>query len=160
MTQRLTLWWRARARREQILLTVAALLAALLFGWFAVVKPLAAAQEAGRARYERSVVALGTARAMVLQSRQAPAVAAPALPAPIEPLLVAAAAEAGLADAQVASAGPGRTNMRIGAVRPQVLFDWLARVEARGIRVAALRVVPNADRTVAAELSFEARVGA
>ncbi len=58
MSESLALWWGARSARERRLLLVMLALAALVLGWLAVVRPLADALDAPKARHGAAVVAL------------------------------------------------------------------------------------------------------
>lgn len=154
MSESLSLWWRARSAREQRLLAIMAVLAAFVLGWLLVVRPLADALDAAKARHGAALVTLAQARAREAAGRGA-AGAAPALP--VDSLLGQAAGEAGFAGARIASQGPARATIAIDAARPQALFAWLALLERRGLVVERLRAQANSDRTLSAEAALRAR---
>jgi len=150
-------WWRARSARERNLLLVMTVLAAIVFGWLLVIRPLADSLDAAKARHGEAVVALGEAKARD-ETRRVGA-DAPVVPLPIDSLLAPAAAEAGFPAARVAGQGPAAATVAIDAARPQALFGWVARMERRGLVVERLRAQANPDRTLAVEIAFRARRG-
>ena len=50
-----------------------------------------------------------------------------------------------------------RLRVSIAAARPGALFRWLAELEAAGVLVEAASVTPNADQTVAVQLTLSGR---
>lgn len=149
-------WWQVRSARERLLLQVLLGLVAIVLGWLLVVRPLGDALEAAKARHGAAAVALAEARARS-ETRRGMEVAAPALP--IDSLVGQSAGEAGFTTARVTAAGPARASVAIASARPQALFGWVASLERRGLAVERLRAQANADRTLAAEISFRARGG-
>lgn len=154
MIDNFALWWRSRSTREQRLLWVMAALAALLFLWLVVIRPLGDALDRARQRHGAAVIALAEARA-----RRAPAggVSSATPPLPLDAFITRGAAEAGFAAARVTARGPSRASLTIDAARPQALLGWIARLEAQGIAVETLRARANADRTIAVEAALHAR---
>ena len=62
MIARLDAWWRLRGRREQVLLAIMLVLAAITLMWLMVIRPLGDALAEARERHGRAVVALAEAR--------------------------------------------------------------------------------------------------
>lgn len=153
MSETFSSWWRIRSPRERGLLLVMVALMAFVLGWLLVVRPLADALDAAKARHGAAVVALAEAKARAAPGR-APA-AAPTLP--VDSLIGRTAAEAGFAGARIAAQGPARANVAIDAARPQALFGWLVRLEGSGLVVERLRAQANSDRTLAVEAVLRAR---
>jgi len=154
MSGTFALWWQARTPRERGLLLVMVVLAALVLGWLLVVRPLADALDAAKARHGAAVVALAEARART-EAGRGPAGAAPALP--VDALVARTASEAGFAAARIAAQGPARATIAIDAARPQALFGWLDRLAQDGVTVERLRAQANSDRTLNVEASLRAR---
>jgi general secretion pathway protein M len=148
-------WWSERSRREQRLIQIMLVLAAIVLGWLLVVRPLTDSLAAAKARHDAAVVALGEARA-----RATPG-ASPAAPAagPVDALVARTANEAGFTNARLTSQGTERASVAVDAARPQVLFGWVARLEQSGLVVERLSARLNGDRTVAAELTLRKRGG-
>ena len=144
------IWWASRSPRERMLLGALLALLALVLVWLAIVRPLADALDAAKARHDAAALALGEARA-----RQQGAVP-PALAGPVDSIAARTAAEAGFPGARVVSQGPGRATIVFDAARPQALFGWVAEMERRGIVVERLRAQANADRTLSAEIVLQA----
>lgn len=151
MTENWLAWWSARSPREQRLLAVMGALIALILVWLLVVRPLAGALDAAKARHAAAVAALAEARARSPAARHAgPDRAA----APVAARLRQSAAEAGFAAARIENAGPGQVSFAIDAARPPALFAWIAAIERSGIRVETLQARRNPDRTLRAEARF------
>jgi general secretion pathway protein M len=148
-------WWSERSRREQRLIQAMLGLAVIVLGWLLVVRPLSDALDAAKTRHAAAVVALGEARARALPG------AGPGAPAagPVDALVARTANEAGFTNARITSQGAERASVAVDAARPQVLFGWVARLEASGLRVERLNARVNSDRTVAAELTLRKRGG-
>lgn len=154
MTGRLSAWLRSRSPRERALLAAAGALALLILGWAIVVVPFRDSLAASRTLHEANVSALALARAEAAARKAAPR-PGPPLAAPIASVVAGTAAEAGFAEARVSPAGDGAARFTIGAARAQALLSWVGALEQRGIAVSSLRVEPNADRTVRAEILFQ-----
>jgi type II secretory pathway component PulM len=150
-------WYQARTARERTLLGGALLLAAAIFVWAAILVPFSNAKTHSRLRYEAAALALGKARGEAA-ARRTPQQAARAITptAPPEAILRQAADEAGFTGARITPAG-ARAGITIEAARPEAAFAWVRALEARGLRVAALRATGNPDRTIRLEAAFEAQ---
>jgi general secretion pathway protein M len=158
MTSAFASWWRLRTPREQRLLAAMALLAALVFAWLLVLRPLWRAEEDARARLDAAVLQLAEARAREAAAARGGAAPAAALAEPADALVSRTAAETGFADGQVRGEGPGRAAIAIPAARPQALLAWIGRLESQGLAVHSLSLAANSDRTLNAEIVFaEAR---
>jgi len=155
MIDNFSLWWRGRSTREQRLLLVMAALAATLFLWLAVIRPLGDALDRARVRHGAAVVAWAEARARRAPAGGASATATP--PLPLDGFVTRGAAEAGFAAARVTARGPSRASLVIDAARPQALLGWIARLEAQGVAIETLRARANPDRTIAVEAALRAR---
>lgn len=160
MTGPLRAWWQARTLREQrLLMAMFALLAAML-AWLLVVRPLADALDAAKARHAVAVEAVGGARARAALARPpGSAGAARAAPRPVDALVSRTATEAGFAGARVTAQGPDRAAIAIDAARPQAFFAWVRQLEGQGLTVESLTARANQDRTLAIEAAFRAREG-
>ena len=144
------IWWASRSPRERMLLGTMLALLALVLAWLVIIRPLADALDAAKARHDAAALALGEARAR----RQG--AAPPAVAGPVDSIAARTAAEAGFPGARVVSQGPGRATIVLDAARPQALFGWVAEMERRGLVVDRLRAQANADRTLSAEIVLQA----
>jgi len=134
-------WWLARSAREQRVLAVAAVLAALLLGWAWVWDPLHAALQQERARVIQSEAVLTRmqfqAEQLRLLSAQSTAVATPA-PGSLLVRVDASLASAGLGSSvlRVEPLESGRVRVQLQAVDFDALMRWLEALAARdGVRV-------------------------
>ena len=143
-------WWALRTPRERMLLTVMFVLIGIVLGWLLVVRPLADALDAAKARHGAAVIALAEARARIQPA------AGPAAAGSADALAAQTASQAGFAGARIASQGPGRASIAVDAARPQALFGWIAEMERRGLVVERLSARANADQTLAAEIGVKA----
>lgn len=158
MTAGLKTWWAGRSRREQVMLLVAGVLAALVLGWLLVIRPLDGALEEAQARHDAALLALAEAKADEAARSSAPPPAyAPA--GPIDGLVGRTAAEAGFPDARIEAAGPDQASATIAAARPQAVFAWIAGLERQGVRVESLDARANSDQTLAVDVRFAAERG-
>jgi general secretion pathway protein M len=148
-------WWRDRSPREQAMLGVMGALIVLVLGWLLIARPLSAALEAARAREAAAAEAVGAARARAARARVSAASAS--APLPIDSYVTRSASDAGYPNARVTAQGPTRAALAIAAARPQVLFGWIASLEAHGVVVETLRASAGADHTVAIEATLRAR---
>lgn len=157
MNARLAGWWKSRAPREQKLLLAGGLLALAVLLWLLIVRPLEDALSAAKERHDDAVVTLSEVKTNIealglVQGQTGGAGGA------IDTVAAAAATEAGFPVARVERPGPGEATLVIEAVKPQAFFAWLGRMEAeRGLIVARLSVSANADRTLAAQVTFRSR---
>lgn len=148
-------WWSERSPREQWLIRVMLVLAAIVLGWLLVVRPLTDSLAAAKARHDAAVVALGEARA-----RATPG-ATPGAPAtgPVDALVARTANEAGFTNARITSQGSERASVAVDSARPQVLFGWVARLEQSGLVVERMGARVNGGGTIGAELALRKRGG-
>jgi type II secretory pathway component PulM len=153
----ISIWYEARSARERTLLGGALLIAVAIFVWAAILIPFSNAKTESRLRYEAAALALGKARGEAAERRAPQQPARAAVPAgPPSAILQQAAEEAGFSGARITAAG-ARAGVSIEAARPEAAFAWVRSLEARGLRVAALRASGNPDRTIRLEAAFEAQ---
>ena len=153
-------WWQARSLREKRLLLVAAVLLLLVLIWLLVIQPLADAQARADARLDAAVTELARVRAEAASlKQQAGTTTGTPVPQPIGPFLNQSATEQGFTNALVNPSAPTRASVSIPQARPPALFGWIAQLEGRGLVVEALSARPNADQTIAVEVTFRAGEG-
>jgi len=143
-------WWALRSQRERALLLVMFALIGVVAAWLLVIRPLADALDAAKARHGAAVVALAEARA---RSRLA---SGPLASGPAETIVAQTASQAGFTGARIGSQGPGRVSVALDAARAPALFGWISEMERRGLVVDRLTARANADRTLSAELGVRA----
>lgn len=148
-------WWRGLTPREHLLLTIMAVLFAVVFGWLGIVQPLlrARADAADRLATATTDLAEINARVPAIRAAEARARSTSAMPA-IETVR-RRIAEAGITAEVVTDDGAGRVTIQIRAVKPAVLLRWIADREAQdNLVVDQLTLTPNADASVAADLGL------
>lgn len=129
-----------------------------VLAWLLVVRPLESARQNAKERYAQALGERALAEARAAEIARLGAQKRPALAGPADSAVSASAAAAGLPLSQIRADGPNRVTVTLAAVRPQPLFDWAARLEqGQGLVVDRFSATANADRTLAAEISFRAR---
>jgi general secretion pathway protein M len=157
MIDSLKLWWRTRTLREQRLLLAMIALAAVVFAWLLIIRPLSDTLSGARERHGAAVVALAEVRAKAdviagLEQRE------PAnLGAPVDTIVGNAATEAGFQVSRIEREGTAQATVVIDAARPQAFFGWLKRLEGRGLVVERLSATTNSDQTLAVQVTLRAR---
>lgn len=158
MNDSLKLWWRTRTLREQRLLLAMFGLAAIVFAWLLVIRPLGDALSRARERHGEAVLRLAEARAQaaaITRLEQAPAAS---LAAPLDTFLNQSATEAGFNVTRVEREGANQATMTVQAARPQAFFAWVNQREERDrLIVERLNATTNADQTIAVTVTFRAR---
>lgn len=150
-------WYAARSLREQRMILVMLLLAAVTLVWGLVVIPVRDGLSGARARQQDAVERLGRTLNAVAAVKAAQRGGATAVTAPLADSVRARAEEAGFALATLDEQEGGRVRFSIATARPPALFAWIAELERSGMLVEAASVTPNGDWTVAAQLTLRAR---
>lgn len=158
LTDRLYPWWEGRTVREQRMLIVMAVLAAAVFVWLAVVRPVLAWRE--DAAMDRAAAELDLAQVQTgvrLLAGPSDTLRAAVDVDGFEPLVLRTAEAAGLTVTTGMSA-TGELGFRIPNASSAALFGWLSALErAHGIEVVSLGVVENTDATLQVEGALSRR---
>lgn len=155
MIDRFRFWWNLRTTREKRLLLALFAVAAVFLAWIAVVRPLNNALAEAKARHDRAVIARAQVDARVAALRDLRAVARPPLQGGIADVVSAEAVRVGFNMNQIEPVGTDGVRIIIAAVRPQTFFAWVTDMETRlGLDVEALTARPNADQTLAVDVTF------
>jgi general secretion pathway protein M len=153
-------WWRARSRRERMLLAILAALFVLVLAWLLVVRPLGDRLSEARERHGAAVVALAEAKDRAEAIGRIERERRPALAGSIDQDVTQSAAAAGFQLSRIEPDGPNRVTLAIEAARPQALFAWVSEMEtARGLVVERLNATSNSDRTLSVQLVLRMRGG-
>ncbi|GAA0641765.1 MAG: hypothetical protein A2792_19420 [Sphingomonadales bacterium RIFCSPHIGHO2_01_FULL_65_20] len=154
MTEAAKNWFIALSRREQILVGIAALLAAGVIGFFGIYSPLyGLATDAKRSFYEATMQAgriEAKAQALSLPADKRPAEAIAAL----HLLLASEAGERGFTLDANTPQGNDRAEIAIGSARSTAFLAWLADLERRGVvpETLVIRRMDNGTVSVSARL--------
>jgi general secretion pathway protein M len=158
MSERFSIWWLARTRREQGLLLILLALSALVLAWLLVVRPLDDRLSAARERHGAAVIALAEAQAQAAAIRRLERARPAPLEGPVELAVGQAASAAGFQLSRIQADGPGRVTLAMDSARPQALFAWAAEMESgRGLIVERLTASSNSDRTLSVQLTLRTR---
>ena len=150
-------WYSARSVREQRMILVMLALAAVTLVWAAVVIPVRDGLSSAKSRHRDAVERLGRTLVAVDAVKRAQRAGIALVEAPLPDAVRARADEAGFALATLDADGADRVKVSIATARPPALFAWLATLEQAGILVESSAITPNADQTVAAQLTLRAR---
>lgn len=160
LTDRLYPWWETRTLREQRLLILMIVLAAVVFVWLAIVRPAMSWREAAatdRGLAERDLVEVQAGLQRLARPSDAPRAVVDL--DGFEPLVQRTATAVGL-PLTSGMAASGQLDFRIPSASSSALFGWLSALErAHGIEVVSLGVVENTDATLQVEGTLSRRGG-
>lgn len=149
-------WWGKHSTAERSLIVFLGLVVALVFLWLAIWRPVTDGLEAGWTRQGAALDRYGSVRAKVSALKNAPA-APQRSGVPIEQLVSQSATEAGFTLDRVGSGGGGMS-VSIASAKTGPLLTWLSRIEAGGIAIQSISIVPGqTPGTVAVQAVFQDR---
>ena len=159
MTAALKMWFAALSQREQRMVGVAGVLAALVVLIFGIILPSLSAIKQAEIAHDEAVQRRGRIEATVDAALAQKPAASIVSGANIDLIVTQAAAEKGFDLVKSAGAAPGQMSFRMDQARAPALFAWLAGMEAQGIAVRSmtLRSGTNGSVTVDAQLQQVAR---
>ncbi len=159
MIDNLKNWWHGHSRSERALMGVLGVAIFIVFLWLGVWRPVTSGLDAGWARQGAALDRYGEVRSRVEALKAMPAPAAGGARTPMEQLVAQSAAEAGFSLDRVGNQGAGRMSVSIASARSEALLAWLSQVEAAGIGIQTISIVPGAtDGTVAMQAVFQERM--
>lgn len=150
-------WYLGRSQREQRLLLVAAILAALTFGWFGILKPISDGLESTQAHYRGAVVRLAETESQIKALGPLLRDRPPPLQVPLETAIRQSAESAGFVLADVNPQPNNAVQVMMPSARPAAFFRWVADLETSGILVDLLTTADNGDQTISVQLTVKAR---
>lgn len=147
-------WWRARSRREKLLIGVMFALAGGMLLWLAVVVPVDDALVTARARHAAAIERNAGIRAAiaVLAQKRPPAVP---VSGALDQIVATSAGEAGFTLDANTAAGADGTAITIATARAPALLAWLDRLEQQGIEIESLQLVAAANGAVSARATLK-----
>jgi general secretion pathway protein M len=148
-------WFDARSLREKRLILAMLALAAVTLVWAAAL-PLRNAVSSARTRQVDAVVRLGHVRNAVDDLRRAQRAGIVPLAGDLADAVRTRAEAAGFALASLDREGD-RVRVLIASARPAAMMRWAAELEAAGVLVEAASITPNADQTVAVQMTLRGR---
>lgn len=151
-------WWRNHSAGERALMGVLGAMVLIVFLWLGVWRPVNEGLETGWARQSAALDRFAVVQARVEALKHAPAQAGQGSRTPIEQLVSQSGAEAGFTLDRVGNQGAGRMSISIGAARTGPLLAWIGQLEAAGVGVQSINIVPGAtDGTVAVQAVLQER---
>ncbi|APO96439.1 type II secretion system protein GspM [Xanthomonas vesicatoria] len=130
--QRMPVWWKTRAPRERIMLSVMVIAIAAFIGWYALLTPLRHWRSSAQARYDHAAQALLIARA----AQPGGTVAAIPLAR-----ITQSARDATITITRQQRSPTGTLAVQIDTVTSPVLFAWLEQLRQRdGLTPSALEI--------------------
>lgn len=156
MIETMANWWRGHAPGERRLMMALGIAVALVVLWLGIWRPVTLGLEAGWARQSAALDRNALVRGEVETLRHLPASTQSTARPAIDQYVGQTAAEAGFTLDQSSPQGAGRITINIAAARMGPLLSWLARLEASGIGVRTISIVPGASEgTVAVQALLE-----
>lgn len=157
MRARFQKMWAERSPRERQLLAVMFGLFAIILLIFGIVRPLAMATDAARARLDRVSIESGRISAAAATLRDAKTGAPPPLTGTLVLAVSQSAGTAGFNLSTLDPQGNDRVGFTIPAAKSPALFAWLRTMSQQGIFVERMTMRTNADATLAVEGTLRLR---
>ncbi len=140
-------FWAERSARERALLGVMFSMAAAMFLWFGIARPLAAA----RVRAEARLGSASDEAGLISARRSSAATKSYHGAQPIADMVRATGSAAGFTVTRADGDGSGGVSLAVASARAPALFAWLGSLERQGVRVATLDLRANPDGSLAVE---------
>lgn len=135
----MTDWWTARSPRERVMLLVMLAIAIPILGWLLVARPLADARADARADYLLALDRHAQVSAMTVVTIHD----GQGIGMPLTDFLAAGAGQRGFTLTVNSLEAPGRARIAISQASGQALLGWLAELEAAGLVLTQLQMVPG-----------------
>ena len=156
MIEAIRIRWQRFTPREKMLVTIMLILAALVFLWLGVLRPLFNGLSDARAEYGAALD-----RHVRVVNKVAAIKGTPNFrtgysnPAPLDVVIAQSAGEAGFAVDRNEAKGGAQTDVAIANVRAQAMLRWLAVLEGQGIFADTLAIQGNEGGTVSLTATFK-----
>ena len=145
MTESLKIWWRGHSQGERRLMAVLGLLVLLVILWLGVWRPVTNGLAAGWIQQGAAVDRYASVKSKVAALKAVPAAPPAGGGRPsLDQFVGQTATEAGFTLDRASTQGQGRLSINIASARMGPLLDWLSRLEASGISVQTISIVPGA----------------
>ncbi|MBO9575221.1 MAG: type II secretion system protein M [Sphingobium sp.] len=150
-------WWANHSAGERRLMAGLGILILIVVFWLGVWRPVDEGLATGWARQGAALDRYQSVEAKVAALKRLPAPGQGAR-TPIEQLVSQTATEAGFTLDRVGSQGSGRMSISIAAAKMNALLGWLSQLEAQGVSVQTISIVPGAtDGTVSVQAVLQER---
>lgn len=158
MMNRVSAWYIGLNDREQVMVSVAGALVALVVLVYGIVLPLGGALNDAAVRHRVATERAGRIAGQIEALKSAPRVMAAAVAGPVEQVLAASAQEAGFVVQSNQRRGTDAAVIVIPTARPSAAMAWIDGLSAQGLAVEQLAMTPAPDGTVAVNLTVR-RIG-
>jgi len=150
MVESFKIWWRGHSQSERRLMALLGVLILGVFLWLGVWRPIENGMSNGWARQGTALDRYTSVKAKVEALKTTPAAPAASGGRPsLDQFVGQTATEAGFTLDRASAQGAGRLSINIASARIGPLLGWLSRLEASGISVQTISIVPGStDGTV------------
>ena len=149
-------WWVNHSLGERRFMAGLGIVILIVILWLGIWRPVNDGIDAGWARQGAALDRYAAVRARVAELRRPPGEQAPATRVPLDQLVGQSAAEAGFTLDRASQQGEGRLSVNIASARSGPLLQWIAGLEAAGIIVQSISIVPGASEgTVTMQAVFQ-----
>lgn len=147
MTASVRDWFFARSLREQRLILLMLAVAVPVLAWLLIARPLSAAYEEARTDHREAVERHGRVLALAEAAKSEPARRVRSGNADLRLLVRQAAIQAGIPLQAANANGPNAIDINVAGGRASALVQWLAQLEAQGLTVEQMTMIPQPDGT-------------
>ncbi|WP_265587564.1 type II secretion system protein GspM [Sphingomicrobium arenosum] len=148
----LTDWYRARSRREQVMLGVMALIAVPILAWFLFIAPALGWHDGARDHYLEASERYGRTRLLAEDLDGGNGAGTSRIDQPVGDYVAASAAQAGFALTSNVTSGDDRTQVTIAQARADAVLAWIGQLTAAGVAIEAMRLTDNGEGGVEVDL--------
>ncbi|MBL0924035.1 MAG: type II secretion system protein M [Sphingomonadaceae bacterium] len=148
MIDALKSWYRGLSPREQRLVGLAGILAALVILVFGIIMPALSAIDEARTAHDEAVERRGRIEALAARATSTKSSNAIAAEADIDLVVTQSAAESGFDLLKSDGTAPGQISFRIDQARAPALLGWLSSLEGQGLQTDSLTLRGNSAGTI------------
>jgi general secretion pathway protein M len=158
MAESIKNWWNAHSAGERWLMGVLGVAIFIVLLWLGIWRPMTDGLSSGWQREAAAQDRYGSVRAKVEALKHMPKPASVSS-TPVDQLVNQTAAEAGFTLDRVTTPGAGRISVSIASARTGALLSWLSQLEAAGVGVQSISIVPGStEGTVSMQAVFQGSV--
>lgn len=148
-------WFRQLSEREQWLVAIASVLAAIVILIFGIILPSLSAIDNAEIAHDEAVQRRGRIEATVESATQQRAAGSPVNGADIDLIVTQSAAEKGFDVIKSANSGSGQMTFRMDQARAPALFAWLSELETQGVEVRSITLRGGASGSLSVDAQLQ-----
>lgn len=141
-------WFLARSQRERYLVLAMLAIAAPLFAWLLIVRPVTAAYQDALRHHVEAIDRHGRVLELADALKRNPGRGAPTVSGDLALLVTEAATQAGIALQSATPSGTDAVDVSVTGGAAIGLSQWFRETDARGLSVDQLRMTPLPDGSV------------